>query len=284
MNRTTVRSGAAIGLLVAALSLPPGSAVAEDAEPRLSPMAAPVQHDGSPDSSDEEIAAATAADAATIATQEGRSVAEVQEDLEWQDSAQAEIDRVAALAPEAFAGSSLSVADRTVWVGFTGTAPSTDTRFPEGTSATIQGDLPLNHEGRVQAARAAASAVEAEFGAEAVSRVDALTGIAEVFVATSRPSGSDARLARAERQAISEITVYFDPNSRGGEETVNGGGRLERVGTTSLLCTSAFTVVRNGTRGMTTAQHCPLPFTHENYDNATEHQAAHNASHYGGRR
>ncbi|QQB64686.1 hypothetical protein I6I18_04435 [Kytococcus sedentarius] len=233
----------AAGLLAGPMTSPP-SASSVSVE-QSAPLAAATQSDGSAPTSATDSAAADAADAATIAEQEGRSVASVKADLEWQKSVQAEIDKLAARDPQAFTGSTLSVPDRSVWVGFTGAAPTGPAQFPTGTTAKLQGGLPLNHEARVQAARDGAEVVEQQFGAETVARVDAISGRTEVFVAAAAPSDASAKTRRVKSQVDGQITVHFDPDAKGGEESINGGGRLEWSGSNTLKCTSAFTQERS---------------------------------------
>lgn len=283
-SRSALLAVATISLTLTVSTLAVPSAVAEDTSPQ--PRVAVQSVGGAPaDLRVAETEAALLADAETIAQIEGRPATEVVDDLHWQTAVQEEIDRLWSVDPGAFAGSRISHADRSVWVGFTGAAPRSN--FPAETQAQLASDLPLSHDELAAAALEATTTADQVFGGESVARADEETGTIEIFVGISQTADADAKVAliRSAVQSLTggqaDVVVMFDPNATGGVEDAYGGARLEYTSSGSLKCTSAFSVIRNSARSMLTAQHCTLPFTHENSSGSTEYSASHVASHYG---
>lgn len=220
-------------------------------------------------------------DSLKIAQQTRRPVADVLGDLLWQDKVTAEMQRLDRQHGASLVGSRiLSHEERRLWVGFTSAAPRTE--FPAGTAATVVSNRPLSRTDLQNNAVRLAREAEKSFGAQATAVPDIMTNTITLAVAKDRPTDAGTALTQATQAASralgqpigAAVKVVFDPKSAVDLEGLGGGGKLEVAGTESLLCTSAFTIAKNGATGLLTAQHCNRSFTHENYSGATEYSAS----------
>lgn len=117
--------------------------------------------------------------------------------------------------------------------------------------------------------------------------LDARTVVVEVNTSGLNESDS-AELLDSVQGAVEEVatvTVEVDeaPTLAGdGEASVYGGARLERSGSSSLSCSTAFNVKKDGVSGILTAGHCDsTPYTVENTSGGTEWAATNKGSHQG---
>jgi hypothetical protein len=223
--------------------------------------------------------AALRSDAVAIARQTDRPLDKVTAELDWQAQVKAEAQRLAEAYPDAFTGVRItSHQKREVWLGFKGAAP--DVRLPSGTEATLAGDQPLNAGELRRATDKVARSAQASFNAETSAVPDMVSGTIDVIVSKAKPADATSKTRQLAAQTVgtsdqaAKLRVAFDPKASSGVEAASGGAKLEVSGTANLHCTSAFSIIKNGVTGMLTAQHCTSPFTHENYNGATEYSTS----------
>lgn len=285
-----------IPVALAAALLPMSQAAAEPSEPTKDASASESSAAGVPtvslgkDSARTKAArdkAAVAEDAVAIAKQTDRPLDQVSAELDWQTKIKAEAQRLAETYPDAFTGVRIvSHEKREVWLGFKGKAP--EVRVPDGSEATVAGGQPMNAAELRKATDKAARAAKVSFGAETSAVPDIVAGSIDVIVAQKKPADAatktrDLRATTVGTSAdAAELKVVFDPKASSGVEAASGGAKLEYTGSASLQCTSAFSIIKNGTTGMLTAQHCTSAFTHENFNGDTEYSASTVASTIGG--
>ncbi len=225
-------------------------------------------------------------DIARYAQSEGVSFDEAYDQLHWQPEFVDAVENLRINHPDDFAGAGIDEYDGSpsAWIGY---ARST----PEGGLPRVDGvELrAVENKGFTEAELIAyAGDVAASYAGAGGYRNFSVTPRHEtgrVVVAVldderSSEASAAARNATPEPPHGSKLIEISKPAKA--QPTLRGGGRLEATSSNDLKCTSAFAVQNSsGTRGFLTAQHCTLPFTHEDTSGGFEYGATGVSSHRG---
>lgn len=222
-------------------------------------------------------------DAEFYAQAEGINTEQAMKLVGWQDSFARIVHRIRTDYPNDFGGARILHEGKShAFVNFkyampTGAQEMLESGVLENISIEYREYVGFSNMELAEATRSVVEALASDGRERFTASHDIETGLIDVALEMNESEQAqrpdDRRLGLPARARQSDVRVTFLTEMRGGTTAAIGGARLERTGQGSLMCTAGFTVGANGTRGISTAQHCldNGSFTHENQSGYTEY-------------
>ncbi|MDX2343687.1 MAG: hypothetical protein QNL12_08165 [Acidimicrobiia bacterium] len=261
----------AVSVLLTSLA-PPAFGALDDLDAGGGAQVASIASDELPDVDPvklgDDLSEAALEDLATMAEQDGISLDMAIERYAWHEHFSMLVASIREAHPAEFAGARIE-SDGDPWIAFRSGVPASAVKEIVAASGLVFGTRTLEIEviedrgfteaeldKRLVTAHYAALD-QSEFVANASSGYDIVTGEVTVEIepvaAVADPADRAAlveTVISTDRRAFEDVTVRVVDEVRGGDASIYGGSAL-------TSCTSGFAAIKNSTRGMLTAGHCP---------------------------